>query len=161
LEDVHARAVAILCLALTFAAVAPASAADRPCVGDDVAALDQYCERLAGADGAEPIGMGGTRLADVLSAGVVAQLERAGPMGRALLVTPAASPTRAAAGGEDPRAARLALDGDLLPDSDHAGGALEAARALAQGSGADDPFRWGIALSTLCLVGVAWYRRHR
>jgi hypothetical protein len=156
---VHARVVATLCVALTFAIVPPATAAERRCVGDDVAALDQYCERLAAADGAEPTGTGGITLADVLTRGMAARLLQADPIGRALLLVPA--PAGAVGSGDDPRAARLAVDGSLLPSGDQGDGALEAAAALAQGEGVGDGFRWALALSTLCLASAAWYRRHR
>jgi hypothetical protein len=158
-EDVHARVVATLCVAFTFATVPLATAAERRCVGDDVAALDQYCERLAAADGAQPTGTGGITLADILPRGMAARLVRADPIGRALLLVPA--PAGAVESRHGLRPARFAVSGSLLPGGDQADSVLKTAAALAQGEGVGDGFRWALALSTLSLAGAAGYRRHR
>ena len=118
----HARAVAILSVAVTFAAAPAAAAADRPCAGGEVAAVDQYCERLEAADGPRPAGAGDRTLADVLPPDVAARLARADPLGRALLLIPA--PDGAGAGGRAAGLAHLSVRGSLLPSGADADGAL-------------------------------------
>lgn len=157
----HARAVAILSVAVTFAAAPAAAAADRPCAGGEVAAVDQYCERLEAADGPRAAGAGDRTLADVLPPDVAARLARADPLGRTLLLVPAPAPDGAGAGGRAAGLAHLSVRGNLLPSGADADGALEAAGAVAQGEGVGGAFVWAFALSTVCLAGVAWYWRHR
>ena len=141
-------------------ALAPARAYAGTCSDPDLAAIDQYCELLPGAEGAVPPGSSKRTLRDVLPMMTQRLLDLGGPSGRAILALPVGAPLQR--GGDRPALAPRAgeaLKGRFaLRDGDAVGVARSVGR-LIDGGGSSELFRWILLLSTLGLVGAAWLRR--
>jgi hypothetical protein len=167
---VNMRRLCFLVLIVAFASLTvPARAAsgtpqgppvcvDRP----DVAALDQYCPSMPGADGR---GLKGPRLADVLPVKLVRRLERAGPLGQALLGLSLAAPETQLAS----KARGRGLDAnDLLKDGTIGGGKskpsanpIKLAASAVTGGKLDLAFGSVLLMSTFGIAGAAWRRFRR
>ncbi len=150
--------VAVAFLSTAF----PSSALAQRCVGEDVAAIDQYCETLLGAEGDAPVSGGKERLRNALPADVRKLLERSGVEGRALLAMPVGVPT---SGDAKMRIRRLpgamaAVKGTLAENAD-SGAPAKSVGSLVSGDALGSLFRWALLLSTLGMVGVAWVRHRR
>jgi hypothetical protein len=156
------RARSIILAVAFFSAAFPSSAVAQPCVGEDVAAIDQYCETVLGAGGEESISGQTKTLRSTLPAAVRMLLERAGPEGRALLALAQGSPLGRSDGMRVSRlpGAMAAVRGDLSEDAEGSGVPARALEGLAEGAGLSGVFRWAILISTLAMVGIAW-SRHR
>jgi hypothetical protein len=156
------RARSIILAVAFFSGAFPSSAVAQRCVGEDVAAIDQYCETVLGAEGEEPISGTTKTLRSTLPAALRRLLERAGPEGRALLSLPQGSPLARSDGMRLSRlpGAMAAVRGELSEDAEASGVPARALGSVAAGDGLSGVFRWAILLSTLSMVGIAW-SRHR
>ncbi|HWH96173.1 MAG TPA: hypothetical protein VNT03_20085 [Baekduia sp.] len=141
----------------------PSSAAAQKCSGEDVAAIDQYCELLPTAEGQAPSDEPQRGLMTVLPVAERQQLWRAGPAGRALL----SMPTGAHLHGRDrkPRplpGAAAAISGWLAERDQAEDSPVRAIGTAAwDGDRLSELFRWLMLMSTVGLVGTAWVRRRR
>jgi hypothetical protein len=147
-------------LTLVATALFPAvSAAAQRCSGEEIAAIDQYCEMLSVAEGRGPISGAKDPLRAVLTPGVRAELEAAGPAGTALLALPAGAPVLA--GSIDRRRLPGAADA-LIGTLGESRSPTATARALGTlgdgGNGLSAVFRWALLLSTFGLTAVGWIR---
>ena len=153
-------------LAILALAAAPAGAAEpasRPpigCLGNtDVAALDQYCAGLPSADGR---GISGPRLREVLPAKLARRLEKAGPLGLALLSLRLAAPQSKLA--KEARGRGLDAD-ELLKRGTIGGGETKpsanpiklAARAVSAGE-LEIAFGSLLLMSSFGIAGAGWRR---
>jgi hypothetical protein len=142
-------------------ALFPSPAHAQRCLGEDLAAIDQYCELLPGAEGAAPAGGSAPQLRAMLPRAARMRLERAGPAGRALMALPFGGrlPTGDSRLREFPGA--LGALGGAFDDDSSLGDGLRAVQTLGKdGEGLSDAFRWALLLSAIGLVGAGW-RRHR
>jgi hypothetical protein len=156
------RRLLLVLLVVLGAGLLPGRAHAGTCSKPDLAAIDQYCELLPGADGAVPPGFSDRTLRDVLPMMTRRLLNVAGPPGQAILALPVGAPMRRG-GGRDSLApgARDALKGEFAVRDGDAAGVAGAVSRLIEGGGLSELFRWAVLLSTLALVGVAWVRRRR
>jgi hypothetical protein len=158
-------------VALAAGLPAGAHAAEPPCQpSEDVAALDQYCDRLPSPEGDEPPVNSADQptqrmpLSRALPTRELAMLRKSGPEGRALLLLPVVAPVRPTpeqrrrirtTGREALRSATLEAP-KVTPEtvvSGVAGGVTAAgARTLA------GAFQWGLLVCTLGFAGMAWLR---
>jgi hypothetical protein len=138
-------------------ALVPSSAAAQRCSGEDVAAVDQYCELIAGAEGKVPVSRATQRLRDVLPTPTHRLLLAGGVEGRALLALPVGAPLRPGTHSLDPLpGATAALAGRLGELTSSAGAAARIVGTVTDdGNGLSDAFRWALLLSTLGLAGAA------
>jgi hypothetical protein len=156
-------AVAITFVVLLSVLLLPSRAAAQKCSGDDVAAIDQYCELLPTAVGPAPSDTPRLGLGSVLPHEERLKLWRAGPAGRALL----SMPVGAHLSGQDPAlrplpGATAALSGWLSDRGERQAGSVEGIGDAAwKGSRLSQLFRWLLLMSTVGLVGTAWARRSR
>lgn len=153
-----ARLTAVL---LALCLVVSAGAEAQQCTGSsDVAAIDQYCERLPGLDATpqDP----DARIEEVLPPEQVAELRAAGALGEAILMLPAQTPGADAVDGPLPGADDLLGAGRLGAGGDDGGSAgadaFDAIQGVVGGAGSPGFLQWGLVITTLGLVAVAWLR---
>jgi hypothetical protein len=132
-------------------------------MGNDVAAIDQYCELLPSAEGPASSNEPRRGVRTVLPPEERKRLWQAGPVGRALL----AMPIGVQAGAVGPvfrplPGAAAALSGRLAePDASGPGVLRATGTAAWDGGRLSQLFRWLLLASTIGLVGAAWARRPR
>jgi hypothetical protein len=147
---------------LVVMALLPASAAAQRCSGEDVAAVDQYCEMIPDADGNMPVGAPTQHLRDTLPPPTRRRLLAGGPDGRTLLALPLGAPMAPATRAVEPLPGAADVLSGLLGEHPRSIGAARAVRTVADsGNGLSDAFRWALLLSMLGLAGVAWGRQRR
>jgi hypothetical protein len=167
---VNMRRLCFLVLIVAFGSLTvPARAASgtppRPpaCVDmPDVAALDQYCPSMPGADGR---GLKGPKLAEVLPAKLVRRLEKAGPLGQALLGLSLAAPESQLAS----KARGRGLDADDLLKNGTIGGGrskpsanpIKLAASAVTGGNLNLAFGSVLMMSTFGIAGAGWRRFRR
>jgi hypothetical protein len=148
----------------------PTPAAAAPCLPDQtVAVLDQYCESLltpVGVAAPRDAGPGGVRarpLSVALPPSDAAQLRKAGPAAKALLLLPAVAPLArgpvTAAERRRTRAAarRVIASGELDANKDDVR-SFATGLASAAGDVVGGAFRWGLVICSLGLAGMTWFR---
>jgi hypothetical protein len=153
----------VIWVASVSVALFPSSAAAQRCSGEDVAAIDQYCELVPSVSGTTPPGSSSRTLRRMLPRSQRAVLERAGPSGHALLALAPGAPMRQGTGRVRllPGAVE-ALSGRLAEPRMSVDASLRAIRSAASDDqGVGSGFRWILLLSTLGLVGTKWMRRTR
>jgi hypothetical protein len=156
------------CTVIVLATLAVLAAACEPAVAQqcrpdpDVAAMDQYCSALPGADGRDTRGQA---LRVVVPEEIAGRLRRAGLAGEVLLGLAAAAPaeTVGRAGRRSRRldANGLVLPGDLGIAETDASAVTAVGRAFTREEGVGSGFRWVLLLSTFGLAGAAWRRFRR
>ncbi len=152
----------IFVVALLTVLVVPASAVAQRCTGEDVAAIDQYCELLPTAEGMAPSDEPRGALRSVLPAADRTRLWRAGPTGRALLAIAPGAPMRGDASTVEPLpGAAGALAGRLGERDDSRSTVRAIGSAAWDGGRLSELFRWLLLSATVGLVGTAWVRRSR
>ena len=167
---VYMRSLCFLILAATLACTAVPARAASPtppratCINmPDVAALDQYCPTLPGADGR---GLNrGPLFSEVLPDKIIKRLEKAGPLGQALLALRLAAPRTKL--GRDSRGRGLDAD-DLLERGAIGGNKTKlsanpfavAARAVTN-SELSVAFGSVLLMSTFGIAGAGWRRFRR
>ena len=134
-------------------AAKPSPSTQAGCVSrTDVAALDEYCPTLPGADGRGS--NRGPKLNRVLPRDVVTRLERAGPAGQALLgLSVAASMQSLTNGG---RGRGLDADELLAP-----GNPITASATAVTSGDVGAAFGMVLLVSTLALTAAGWLRYRR
>ena len=139
----------------------PSSAAAQRCSGEDLAAIDQYCELVPGVTGKLPLSRSKQALGTVLSPAARERFMRSGPEGRALLALPVGAPLGQGSPRPLPGAAD-ALEGSLGEHPGFLSRGTEAVGNVLNGAGGvSDIFRWALLLSTVGLSGTAWVRHRR
>lgn len=151
----------IVAVVLGSVLLIPSSAAAQRCSGEDLAAIDQYCELVPGVTGKLPLSRPMPRLGTVLSPAVRQQLGRSGPEGRALLALPVGAPLGPDGNPRSLPGAADALEGSLSEPPSFLSREAKAVGNLFNGGGASDIFRWALLLSTVGLSGTAWVRHRR
>lgn len=143
---------------MSISATPSARAAER-CSDRDIAAIDQYCELIAGVEGETGLVGSMIRMRDVLPEATRRQLQAAGSEGRAVLALPVGAPVPKAGTDVKPLLnAADALRGSLRKHQD----VVRSARKMVSTVGSlRGPLGWILLLSTLGLVGTAWVRRGR
>jgi hypothetical protein len=163
--ELSAPRVAVL-LAALVAAITPASAVAQRDVPDcasapDAAAIDQYCEMIPGTS-QSPTSADGLRLEQTLPPEDVEALRAAGVAGAALLKLPLISPPRGPGGRPGALSgAERVLEAAGIGPGRPPPGAPDAFAALTRSLGGDGvgaALRWGLAISTLSLLGATWMR---
>jgi hypothetical protein len=150
--------VLISVVAWALAPVAAASAVDGCNAPQDTAAVDQYCESLPTADGTTDVSQPPARpLAAVLRDTTVKKLQKAGPLGQAVLALPA--PVDAMRPGS--RAARARhralepkLDG-LLPGPGTTNASSVVTASVDGGGNLDGGLGWVLVLTLLGLSAIS------
>jgi hypothetical protein len=145
----------------------PAMAAAPPAIPSDcearpdVAALDEYCDALPSADGR---GVSSRPLKTVLPPKMVKRLEKAGPLGHALLAVPIAAP-RDALGhrshGRGLDAHELMTRGALAGAEEPASNPLQVAARAITGGELSTAFASLLFVSAVGVAGTAWMRFRR
>jgi hypothetical protein len=160
------RTATAVAAVMALAGASPAAAAE--CLPDQtVAVLDQYCDtpvNMLGVPASSDAGADAPRpLSVTLPPAEAAQLRKAGPAARALLLLPAVAPL---AGARVPPAERrrAVVGAHNVIASGQLGHRDAQARRFAKGlaSAATDvvggAFRWGLVICSLGLAGMFWLR---
>ena len=133
------------------------------CVGrPDIAALDEYCPTLPGADGRGS--NRGPKLERVLPPGAVKRLERAGPAGQALLALSVAAPMHSIANGGRGRgldADELLAQGQLGHKKEPPGNAIRASATAVTNGDVGAAFGMVLLVSSFALTAAGWLRYRR
>ena len=145
------------------AGAAPPSTTRTECSSrPDVAALDEYCPTLPGADGRGS--NRGPKLKSVLPPKVVKRLTQAGPVGQALLGLPAAAPMHTAGNqgrGRGLDAEELLTQGRLGRATKPPGNPIRASATGATNGDIGVAFGSVLLVSSIGLAGAAWTRFRR
>jgi hypothetical protein len=155
----------ILVVGLMVLATAPTAAAQNTCVKrTDVAALDEYCPALPGADGRGS--NAGPSLKRILPTKTVERLERMGAVGKALLALPAIAPEHLVGIAHKARARGLDADelltqGRLGNKTKPPGNPITATADAVTNGNLGVAFGSVLLISTFGMAGVGWLRFRR